>query len=189
MGSTLAKVEGSACSICYARRGRMVYRPTLDANERRLQAYYAEDDWPRLMARLIELSVPVGDPYFRWFSSGDLQSEQMLLDIMEVCRLTPEVYHWLPTQERDMVSNALGEQPCPDNLVIRISAPMINGVPPQGLSSVVVGPVPQAHWEERVHHNTDTRYHCPAPTHRDYECGACRACWDSAVETVVYKRK
>lgn len=190
-GSRLAAQAGTACSICYARRGRFTFGPVKAANEKRLVAYYATTDWPAKMALLINLSVTVGDPYFRWFSSGDLQSEQMLIDILEVCERTPQVYHWLPTQERDMVANVMRERPLPANLTIRVSAPMINGPTPAGCihTSVVVGPIPDEHWRKRVLNNTDTRHHCPAPTHRHYECGSCRACWSRQVETVVYKRK
>jgi hypothetical protein len=158
------------------------------ANEVRLAAYYNVEDWPDKLARFIKLSVAVGDPYFRWFSSGDLQSAQMLLDIFTVCRLTPEIQHWLPTQERYMVNDALKIEKQPGNLTIRISAPVINGVTPVAPnSSAVLGPMSSVGWRKRVASNTQTRYHCPASLRDTYECGDCRACWDASIKTICYK--
>lgn len=194
-GSKLAEIPGTACSVCYARKGRFTIGPTLKANEKRLAAYYAVPDWPQKMAQLVELSVSVGDPYFRWFSSGDLQSVDMLLDIMRVCWLTPGVRHWLPTEERGFVQEAQAiwqrehGAPHPPNLVIRVSAPEINGVIPADFphTSVIVGPKSEHQWAARVKYHTNTRWHCPASLNEKYECGSCRACWAAEVETVVYK--
>ena len=188
LGSELRKQADTVCSKCYAHKGHFVMGPVHKANEQRLLAFYAVEDWHVYMARYIELLVPIGDPHFRWFSSGDLQSATMLTTIFKVCELTPTVRHWLPTQERGFVEQALRMADKPDNLVIRISGPMINGVPPLAdNTSVVVGPVSKEAWTKRVAANTHTRFHCEASAGDDYACGTCRACWDSTVETVVYK--
>ena len=52
--------------------------------------------WAEVMAFLIEQN---SCGYFRWHDSGDLQGQQHLDQIIEVCRLTPDVKHWLPTRE------------------------------------------------------------------------------------------
>jgi len=188
LGSELRKQADTVCSKCYACKGHFVMGRVHEANEQRLLAFYAVPHWPVYMARLIELTVPIGNPYFRWFSSGDLQSSSMLTNIFKVCELTPSVQHWLPTQERGFVEQALRGADKPDNLVIRVSAPLINGVPPIAEhTSVVVGPVAEDAWEKRVAANTKTRFHFEASVGDDFECGSCRACWDSTVETVVYK--
>lgn len=178
----------TACSRCYAYKGHFTYPTVEAANEVRLAAYYNVNTWPEKLAHLIKLSVAIGDPYFRWFSSGDLQSAQMLLDIFTVCKLTPEVKHWLPTQERYTINDALAIDQQPGNLVIRISAPIINGVTPVAPnSSVVLGPMSTDSWVARHAVNSQTRYHCPASLRDDYECGDCRACWEGEIKTIAYK--
>ena len=37
--------------------------------------------------------------YFRWHDSGDVQDLDHLRRIYEVCKLTPDVQHWMPTRE------------------------------------------------------------------------------------------
>ena len=66
--------------------------------------------------------------YFRWFDSGDLQSDAHFFNICQVAVHTREVLHWLPTQEYDIVRQFSDD--IPENLVIRLSAQMIDGEPP-----------------------------------------------------------
>jgi len=120
-GGQLRDVPGSACSTCYALRGRMVMGQAHKANEFRYRAYLEVENWVSKMAHLITLSVSVGDPYFRWFSSGDLQSVEMLEDIIAVCRLTPNVQHWLPTQERDFVRRVMEDTGLPGRLQTQVT--------------------------------------------------------------------
>ena len=49
--------------------------------------------WVQAMVVLIDKQ-----PWFRWHDSGDIQSLEHLEKIFEVCRLTPETSHWLPTR-------------------------------------------------------------------------------------------
>ena len=65
------------------------------------------------------------DLHHRWFDSGDLQSVEMLRAICNVCALTPQIKHWLPTQERAIVQEFKRSNTIPANLVIRISASKI----------------------------------------------------------------
>ena len=106
---------------------------------------------------------------FRWHDSGDVQDVAHLMKIFEVCELTPETSHWMPTREA-WTKNYL--EHCPKNLVIRFSMPMIDqeaaGSWPN-TSTVVSG-------EGRT---------CPAPDQNN-ECGNCRACWDPEVKNVAY---
>ncbi len=44
-------------------------------------------------------AAETGEPFFRWFDSGDLQSVEMVRDIVAVAERTPEIRHWLPTRE------------------------------------------------------------------------------------------
>ena len=50
---------------------------------------------------------------------GDLQGAWHLKNIFEVCKLTPDTMHWLPTQERKFLP--LNTDSIPKNLIIRLS--------------------------------------------------------------------
>jgi hypothetical protein len=188
-GAKLRKIPGTPCSKCYAHRGHSVFKRTEEANERRLRAFHNLIDWSQKMAQTINLTTRIGNPYFRWFSSGDLQSVDMLLKIMEVCRLTPLIYHWLPTQERGFVAEALALQPQPKNLVIRISAPKFNAKLSGTCNSVVRTGFTDEQWADLVQKNHHENYYCPASINETYQCGSCRACWDKRVKTIHYKKR
>jgi hypothetical protein len=176
-------VPDSACAKCYACKGRFCIGKVVDYNERRYHAWVNEPDWIELITEQIKLSVSIGDPYFRWFSSGDLQSAKMLQDIAKVARLTPSIQHWLPTQERSFVRDA-GE--LPDNLIVRMSAAKIPGlVDPDFQSSTIAPKVVHGQWQQRVERSTTTRFYCRAPLQNN-TCATCRACWDSSIKTIVY---
>jgi len=106
--------------------------------------------------------------FFRWHDSGDVQDVEHLQKIYEVCRLTPDVQHWMPTREA-WVKPYLKD--APDNLVIRFSMPMVN----------------QEAAESWPHTSTvvTTGKTCPAPD-QDNACGSCRQCWDKNVKNIAY---
>ena len=112
-GAKLRKIEGTPCFGCYAMKGRYRFSNVRAALERRLDSL-DHPDWVTAMVALIK-----GQPWFRWHDSGDIQSDKHLQNIFEVCRLTPETRHWLPTQERQYLpADPAG---VPDNLIIRLS--------------------------------------------------------------------
>jgi hypothetical protein len=164
-GQKLAKIEGTPCYGCYAlNRGRYNFSNVKAALQRRLEALESPL-WVEAMATLIK-----GQPWFRWHDSGDIQSAQHLKNIFEVCKLTPETKHWLPTQERQYLPDL---EAVPDNLIIRLSG------------SKVDGPAPKAWpWTSSVVTSAETRT-CPAPEQGN-ECGSCRACWDKSTPNVAY---
>ena len=98
---------------------------------------------------------------------GNIQDLDHLNKIFEVCKLTPQTKHWMPTREawvKDHLDRA------PKNLVIRFSPPMIgqeNTTWPN--SSMVV----------------EKDATCPAPSQGN-SCGDCRQCWDPKVKVVSY---
>ena len=161
-GAKLAKVPGSVCAGCYAMKGNYTRYPAIKAAQYvRLKAIKSSK-WVEAMVAQIKRQK-----YFRWHDAGDVQDLQHLEKIFEVCRLTPETRHWMPTREawiKDHLDRA------PANLVIRFSPPMIgqrNDSWPN--SSMVV-----------------TNYAtCPAPK-QGGKCGSCRQCWDPAVKVVSY---
>ena len=92
-GSKLVKVPGGVCHGCYALKG-MLDSSRSGAQYRRL-ASLSSPLWVGAMALLINSKKSK----FRWHDSGDVQDEQHLLKIFAVCKLTPEVKHWMPTRE------------------------------------------------------------------------------------------
>ena len=161
-GSKLRKIKGSVCASCYALKGNYTrYKAIKAAQYVRLDSL-KNSLWTAAMVAQIN-----GQKYFRWHDAGDIQDLDHLNKIFEVCRLTPETNHWMPTREawvKDHLDRA------PKNLVIRFSPPMIgqeNTTWPN--SSMVV----------------EKDATCPAPSQGN-SCGDCRQCWDPAVKVVSY---
>ena len=163
-GSKLRKVKGSVCASCYALKGNYTRYPAIKAAQyRRLEAM-KHPAWVTAMAAVIKRQK-----WFRWHDAGDVQDQQHLQKIFEICRLTPETRHWLPTREA-WIKDHLASKP--DNLVIRFSPPMVNQRAPESWpnSSIVV----------------DKGFHtCPAPA-QGGKCLDCRQCWDPDIKVVSY---
>lgn len=196
-GQELAKLPGSICSNCYALRDKMSWPKVQLAYRRRLEGL-SHPNWVGAMVRLllhyhaapfrrIDLGLrgkklarvgsrlrlnPMG--FHRWHESGDLQSVEHLAKIVEVCRRTPNIKHWLPTRELAILRAWDGE--VPPNLTIRVSATMIDGPPPNG-------------WKQSstVHSRTPPKgvHECPAYK-QEHQCKDCRACWSRDVPVVSY---
>ena len=163
-GAKLQAVKGSVCYDCYALKGCYVFKVVQDAQYRRLAAI-KHPLWVGAMAHLINSKKA---NVFRWHDSGDVQDEEHLIKIFAVCKLTPKIRHWLPTREA-WIKAFLPE--CPENLVIRFSAPMIDQEAP-------------ASWPNSSEVVTAGAT-CPA-AQQDNECRDCRACWDSNIKTIKY---
>ena len=172
-GSKLAKIEGSVCFDCYARKG--MYRMPNVRNKmvERMAFFNAIDFVPRMVDELDRTR----DPHFRWFDSGDVQNIRMALNIIDVIKATPNKKHWIPTKERKIWLKALKIQPLPDNAVLRFSATMVDAAPPEAWkqsSMVIKDAAPVGH-------------ECPAPK-QGGKCGECRACWSHDVKTITYHK-
>ncbi len=166
-GAKLREIPGTPCWGCYAFKGRYNFPNVKDALSRRLDSL-TRPDWVEAMATLVK-----GKKHFRWHDSGDIQSVDHLKKIFEVCKLTPETSHWLPTQERKFLP--LSQDSIPKNLIIRLSNAKNDTQPGQAWS----------HWSTVV---TKPRagHVCPAPEQGN-SCGSCRACWSKDVYEVQYK--
>ena len=165
-GAKLRNVKNSVCSSCYALKGNYKRFPKVEeALERRFQSL-GHVSWVTAMATLIK-----GHKFFRWHDAGDLQSMQHLENIFEVCRLTPDTQHWMPTREARFLS-LMDPDIVPSNLIIRMSSHMIDQPP------VKFWP-----WTSTVTSGHDAS--CPAPKQGN-QCGSCRACWSRDVKTVSY---
>ena len=164
-GSKLRQVKNSTCEKCYAMKGCYVFKVVQEAQYKRLAAT-RHPLWIRAMAAQINSKK---SKYFRWHDSGDVQDLKHLAKIFKVCKLTPDVQHWMPTREA-WVKPYLAR--APKNLLIRFSMPMVDQPAAASwphTSTVVSG-------EGRT---------CPAPD-QDNACGDCRACWDPSVKNVAY---
>ena len=164
-GSKLRKIKNSVCSMCYALKGNYTrYKAIKAAQYRRLDAIN-NPLWVAAMVARIK-----NQKWFRWHDAGDVQSSEHMQKILEVCRLTPDTKHWLPTQERPFLP---APEDVPDNLVIRLSRSKIDGPSSKAWSH-----------ESGVTTETGART-CPAPDQKG-KCLDCRKCWDKEVQTVVY---
>ena len=174
-GGILHGKAGSVCEKCYARKGFYQFPAAKKAMARRETIWQItpRSQWVQDFAAELK-RVPNKAWEFRWFDSGDLRSYDMLKQIVDIAVLTPHIKHWLPTKEYAYAQQAKREQlPIPANLVIRVSAPMIDG--------------PPAKWWPTTSTVSKDASHatCPAPQQFG-KCGACRQCWNPAVQNVVY---
>ena len=172
-GQKIMKIENSTCNQCYANGG--FYLARQDALNKRLGAI-KKARWADAMVYLIHFH---NQKYFRWHDSGDIQSIDHLDKIVDIARRTPDTIHWLPTREYELVKHYIKvlHREIPKNLVIRLSAFMIDGPAPVNLAlslglntSTVV---------------TDGYHMCPA-SKQDNKCGSCRTCWDPDTLNVSY---
>lgn len=172
VGGRLRSIKGSTCSSCYACKGRYMFANVQNALQRRLDAFNQDPEWEDAMIELIRRKEKSG--FFRWHDSGDLQSMDHLLAIIEIADRLPDIQFWLPTREVGLMRQFVrqyGPHAIPANLIVRVSAAMIGG---DAVS------IDGCH-ESRV----DKVGSCPAPRQGN-KCGSCRACWDKTVQTVTY---
>ena len=176
-GSKLRKVKGSVCSECYGCKGRYCFDVVQNALWRRYNCI-RKKHWVIGMSYLINARMNKC-PEFRWHDVGDVQNRTHLNKIIKVCRATPEVAHWLPTKEYDLIKQFLREgNRFPANLCVRLSVPIIGQKPKKSLTKL--GPTSTV--------NSACGYQCPVKSGEegcdDYDC---RACWDPTVKNVDYR--
>tara|TARA_R100001594_G_scaffold142789_2_gene190062 strand:- start:1019 stop:1702 length:684 start_codon:yes stop_codon:yes gene_type:complete len=176
VGSKLRGIKNSTCEKCYALVGNYLFPVVRNALYHRLDMSLNNSKWVECMIFLI-LWYCSKKGIFRWHDSGDLQNLKHLEDIVYITKMTPNIVHWLPTREVGIVKaykEKHGE--FPPNLIVRISATMVNGLPHKfhKHSSTVVTDKSLA--IDKV---------CNAPM-QDNQCKDCRLCWDTEVEDVAY---
>ena len=175
-GSKLAKVEGSICSGCYSIRLQKI-RPSVDQGYKKNLFKWQVSNTSNWIDAMVFQILRAKVKEHRWFDSGDLQSLEMLEAIAEVARQTPGVKHWLPTKEYGIYAKYLKTNIEPSNLVVRVSATMIDGNPSKVFKNT-----------STVHKNNKAiGFECKART-RGNACGPCRACWDKRIKNVSYPK-
>ena len=173
-GSKLRDVAGSVCEGCYAMKGNYLFNNVMDSLAKRLRLIQSEL-WIEGMVFLITHYCR-DTKIFRWHDSGDLQSVDHLERICEVCFQTPTVKHWLPTRELSIVKQFIANGGIiPDNLVIRVSATMIDGQPTKAWK-----------YTSTVTRDKDLA-NCKA-YENDNKCGDCRKCWDKRFYNIAYPK-
>jgi len=171
-GSKLRKIKNSVCSDCYALKGNYVrYAKNIEkAQNKRLKAIFSKD-WTNAMIYIMNHQKQViKSGLFRWHDSGDIQSMEHLQKIVDIAKSTPNIKHWLPTKESNIIKNFKGD--IPKNLIIRLSGSFINGKAP-------------------IYKNTSTvTTDKDKATCRSFEnngqCKDCRKCWDSSIQNISY---
>lgn len=187
IGQKMRHVKGSICSVCYALKGRYVFKAIQAALEKRFQSL-TRSDWVDTMVELISRKEKSG--FFRWHDSGDLQGVWHLEKIVEIAIRLPEIKFWLPTREYSIVAEYLRQnQPkswggamlrpngFPRNLTVRLSGLMLDGKAPNARQNPFGLPTSGAVAEG---------YNCPADKQGN-KCLDCRLCWDSNTH-VNYKK-
>jgi hypothetical protein len=167
-GGKLAKVPGSVCHGCYAMKGNYTRFPAIKISQYKRLAALQHPDWVQAMATVINSKRVSKVKVFRWHDAGDVQDPDHLEKIFEVCRLTPDMQHWMPTREawvKPYLKN------CPKNLIVRLSMTMVDQ-PAAGswanTSTVVTSGAT-----------------CPAPN-QGGQCGDCRNCWTGSIKNISY---
>ena len=163
-GQKLAKIPGTPCFGCYAMKGNYTRYPAIKAAQYRRLDAINNPLWVTAMVAVIKRQK-----WFRWHDAGEVQSPEHMQKILEVCRLTPDTKHWLPTQERQYLP---APEEVPDNLVIRLSRSKIDG------------PVPAA-WSHDSGVTVGEARTCPAPD-QGGKCLECRQCWNKEIKSVIY---
>lgn len=179
VGARMAQIPGTVCSACYAMRGQYSFGDATAAQQRRLLLLYGTDatTWVNAFVRVLEKARV---DYFRWHDSGDLQGVWHLQRVVDICRATPHIRHWLPTREIAVVRafQAAGGT-FPENLVVRISGNKPDQPAPQvtGCATAAVYTVGKFPVQGEACHAYDVNGKM-----RPEGCGDCRLCWtDKAV--------
>ena len=180
-GLKLAKIEGSVCHQCYAKRGTGIYPSVKKGRENNTDVINRHikngtlQEWINAMVFLLIKRSKLG--FHRWHDSGDLQSLEHFEAIITIALRLPYIRFWLPTKESKIIKNYKG--PIPDNLCVRLSGSMIDGLPPK---------IDKRYNTSTVHKNqTAHGFVCPAPSQGN-ECGQCSACYDKNVLNVSYHK-
>lgn len=174
-GAKLAKVKGSVCHGCYALKGN--YRFS-NVKKPRYENLELINDLPAFEKAMINhLTANEKSGYFRWHDSGDLQSVKHLESIVFIASVLPHIKFWLPTKEKAILNQYKRKGGIfPDNLIVRLSMPMVN-----------MSPVNTDFLTSTVHTENAFGYECKAYENNG-QCGTCRTCWNAEVKNVSYKK-
>jgi len=102
--------------------------------------------------------------------------------IVQIAQRLPHIQFWLPTREYRIVADYVRHHDIPANLIIRVSAPMIDGDAPKiRTRQGTILPVSYVHAAQPPRGQV-----CPAPTQQN-QCGTCRTCWTATVNVSYHQ--
>mgnify|MGYP003140054316 FL=1 len=176
-GSKLVNVKGSVCEGCYALKNRYLFNNIQSALENRYNKWKTNrNKWTDAMIYLMHNKQHiVNTGHFRFFDSGDIQGVEMLNDINTVAWASPHIRFWLPTKEYKLIKDY--DIDVAPNLVIRVSAPMIDA------SIDGYTHISTVYQKDKI--GIANGYVCPAPKQGN-KCDSCRACWNDSISEVSY---
>jgi len=148
--------------------------------------------------------------YFRWHDSGDLFHVEYAEAVVEVCRRTPEILHWLPTRMATLLARLVGSgMSLPPNLSVLVSCH--RGGVLEKIQHSAVDSIRRAHPEARVgitytFAGSKSRMVCPEDVQASFGpsaslcpatvamnsdervCTGCRRCWAQAdpLSPIIY---
>jgi hypothetical protein len=133
-------------------------------------------DPQRWIDTLVAAILATGEKYFRWHDSLDIFSPTYCRAVIEVCRRTPQVKHWLPTRSWHLPwVDVLRQLAALPNVIVRPSAltfndpaPVVDGL---GKGTTAIDDVALLPKNHRL---------CPKTTAGDgASCASvgCRDCW------------
>jgi len=177
-GSVLAQTHGTVCHNCYALKGFYNMPVVRKALDRRLKAM----DDPRFEDAFIVVLTDLwarskeGENRFRWFDSGDIQSEEHLTKINNIAKATPTVRHWLPTKEAGIVAAWMKKHgDFSFNLTVRQSNPMVGATFKKAHRLPFSTVDAKSKWLKQ----------CKAPDQGN-KCLGCDQCWNNKIKGVNY---
>lgn len=170
-GSKLRLIAGSVCSTCYALKGNYKRYPAIIQKQYKRLESISNPLWVKAMIFLIQNKKNIQSTgVFRWHDSGDIQNIDHFEKILQVVKATPNIKHWLPTKESQLVKHYKGK--IPENLVIRLSGSMIDGKAPIFKNTSTV--------------TTDKDIATCRAFENNGKCGTCRKCWDKDIKNITY---
>lgn len=187
-GAVLKNVEGATCSECYTYKYER-YQHVIPLQLKRMKAV-CDKRWVKAMVIVLKHE---GNSYFRWHDSGDIQGVWHLEKIVSVCKQTPEIHHWLPTLEANMLRRYVkrhGKLSQVTNLCVRMSTPMWDGKPNVNmakalgvtLSNVTLD---SGMFKEHTKEELDPTNFCVSKK-QDGHCLECRKCWNTEQQLITY---
>ena len=170
------------CRWCYAMKGNFLFPNVADSHQKHLDSL-SDPRWVDAMVTLIAKQSP---QYFRWHSSGDIQSIDHLEKIVEIARRLPNCKFWLPTQERRYVAQWLkAGNKFPPNLAVNVSEITVGGFTTSFADVWGLGATAVITNKNDPHKPTE--HVCPCNS-QGGTCGDCRTCFHTMDVGAKYRK-
>jgi len=197
LGSILAGIVGTICSVCYARVGYFVM------NDDKVRIMYQSFQnlkhprWVEAFNWVFKNEYKYDE--FRWFSSGDLQGTWMLRNIANIALANPQIKFWLPTHEVGMVMRYVFDEKgiIPENLVIKISDTFLDEdfrVSPFENEIKLMNQIRELPYSNMFGEigmsgvtTVEGEANCPAENTSPAQCGACHLCNKPGIVNLKHK--